>query len=179
VRYDWEIDMSLKKAATVGAVVGLCVTGLVVLGAPPDGAHPDPRRQLDFWVGDWDVFLPDGVQAGTNRIELAQNGMAVIEHWSSARGGTGTSLNYFNTSDQKWKQVWVAASGWTVEMEGEFRDGAMRLEGDSIRGTEVKRHRTTLTPRADGTVHQHIEESADGGATWEVGFDGMYRRRAP
>lgn len=159
------------------AAVTLGFSALVAGTGPEDPNAPDPRRQLDFWVGEWDVVLPDGTLAGTNRIELAQGGHAVIEHWASARGGTGTSLNYFHTAERAWKQVWVASTGWTIEMAGAFRDGAMRLEGDSIRGAEVKLHRTTLTPRADGTVHQFIEESADGGKTWGVGFDAVYRRR--
>lgn len=166
------------RSRPITIALSACLS-LGAMAAPEPGGADDPRRQFDFWVGEWDVILPDGNQAGVNRIELQQNGMAIVEHWSSARGGTGMSINYFHAADRKWKQVWVAASGWTIEMEGEFRDGAMRLEGDSIRGESVKRHRTTLTPRADGTVRQFIEESPDGGATWEVGFDAVYRRRAP
>jgi hypothetical protein len=33
----------------------------------------------------------------------------------------------------------------------------------------------SLTPLPGGTVRQVIEESRDGGATWQVGFDAVYR----
>jgi hypothetical protein len=63
-------------------------------------------------------------------------------------------------------------------MAGAFTDGALRFEGATMYKTgATAKHRTTLTPLADGRVHQHIEESRDGGATWTVGFDGYYTKR--
>ena len=32
---------------------------------PPQPPCPAPQsRQFDFWVGDWDVFMPDGKKSG-------------------------------------------------------------------------------------------------------------------
>jgi len=39
--------------------------------------------------------------------------------------------------------------------------------------------RTTLTPQADGTVRQIIEQSDDGGTSWRATFDAVYRRSKP
>jgi hypothetical protein len=41
-------------------------------------------RDFDFWIGDWDVFGPDGKQAGTNSITPLLDGGALAEHWHGA-----------------------------------------------------------------------------------------------
>ena len=53
---------------------------------------------------------------------------------------------------------------------------AMRFEGEH-RYPDGRRapYRMTFTPNEDGTVRQLIEESADGGETFAVGFDGLYK----
>ena len=138
-------------------------------------------RQLDFWVGTWDVRL-DGRDAivGTNIIEKTLDGCAILEHWTDARGSRGKSLFYFHRADKVWKQVWVTDAGRVKEkrmlpeststvivFQGELRldDGARVLD------------RTTLTDLGDGRVRQRIAQSADGGATWDSGFDAIYTRR--
>ncbi|HEX9764150.1 MAG TPA: hypothetical protein VGA39_02605 [Candidatus Acidoferrales bacterium] len=143
------------------------------------GCEQAEYRQFDFWLGDWDVLTPDGSKAGANRIERILNGCALLENWTSARGGAGKSLNFYNPAGKRWEQAWVADSGWIVKYQGEYRDGAMRFEGESIQrdGSSV-RSRMTVTPLEDGRVRQLIEQSKDGGATWSTGFDATYVRRA-
>ncbi len=135
-------------------------------------------RTFDFWVGEWDVYTPGGTLVGRNRIERSENGFLILEHWTSAGGGTGRSMNFVDPADGKWKQVWVDASGNVVRYEGAFVDGAMRFTGTyAPRGGEVQEARASITPSADGTVRQLIEHSKHGGETWEVYFDGVYVRR--
>ncbi len=146
--------------------------------APPSTADP-ASRALDFWVGEWDVHSADGQRLGRNSITRDLNGHQITEHWTGARGDTGRSINYFDRDAGLWRQVWVSQAGHVLQMAGTFTDGAMRLEGAHMyRGGATLPHRTTLTPLPDGRVHQYIEESPDGGATWQVGFDGYYSPRA-
>ena len=88
-------------------------------------------------------------------------------------------MNYWDPESRAWRQNWVADSGYIIRYEGEFRDGAMHLEGRNIQidGT-VETSRMTWTPREDGTVRQLIEQSRDDGLTWYVWFDGIYSPRA-
>lgn len=135
----------------------------------------DPHRQLDFWVGDWTVVNPKGEQVGANHITRLENGFVILEEWTSAAGGSGRSLNYFDPADKKWKQVWVDARGGVVRYEGTFKDGAMNFTGVYILPdgrTEIAR--ATLTPQPDGKVRQFIEHSKDEGQTWYTYFDGTY-----
>ena len=61
--------------------------GLVAAPCENDEAF----RAFDFWLGDWVVHGPAGNVAGHNRIERSQRGCVLVENWTSATGGTGTS----------------------------------------------------------------------------------------
>jgi tetratricopeptide (TPR) repeat protein len=139
----------------------------------------DPRyRQFDFWLGTWDVYGPGGMKAGTNRIEKDLGGCLLVENWTSASGGTGRSLNYYDPALDRWRQVWVDAQGGNILSEGGLRDGGMYFEGANVsRDGSSERFRMTFTPSPDGSVRQFIEQSRDGGETWYVWFDGRYVRQ--
>jgi hypothetical protein len=148
-----------------------------VLAAAAPCAEP-PYRSFDFWVGHWLVATADGARAGRNHIALEENGCLLIERWQGANGTTGTSLNYYSGVTGRWRQVWVSP-GMVIDIEGDFSDGAMRLEGTisyEQRGTR-RPFRGTWTPLADGRVRQFFEEDAgDGWAAW---FDGYYSPAPP
>jgi hypothetical protein len=136
-------------------------------------------RQFDFWVGDWDVVDENGKAAGRNSITLEQNGCAVIERWTSAKGGTGFSLNHFDPLSARWKQHWVGL-GLILEMSGAMQGESMVLEGklQYVEESRVTLLRGTWTSLNDGRVRQHFIESGDQGKTWSPWFDGYYSRRA-
>jgi len=133
-------------------------------------------RALDFWVGEWDVYNREGGKAGTNRIELAVNKNLILENWTGASGRTGKSMTYLDPETGKWTQVWVGWHGNVLTLRGDVvEDGVLRFEGKNVHrdGRDPTLHRTTLTPREDGTVRQYIEESTDG-ETWEPMYDLLY-----
>jgi len=146
--------------------------------APTPCAEPE-RRALDFWLGEWDVFNPQGQKAGVNRVEKILNGCALLENWTGSRGGSGKSLNFFNLSTRRWEQLWVADAGGVIKYTGDFKDGAMRFDqGEHIRPDGARRRsRMTLTPLDAARVRQLIEQSSDDGKTWTVWFDATYVRR--
>lgn len=137
------------------------------------------HRQFDFWVGEWDVFTPQGQQAGTNSIQKDEQGCVLVEHWIGGGGGTGMSINYYDPGKEKWVQQWVASGGGLIYQEGGLNEeGAMFLEGTltPLRGQESQLRGTwTLLP--DGRVRQFYEQSTDGGMTWLTWFDGYYVRK--
>ena len=135
-------------------------------------------RQFDFWVGDWDVYDAKGVKVGDNKIELLLDGHLIQETWTSARGGTGRSLNYFDPKSGVWKQHWVDDKGGIVRYRGSVKNGAMHFSGESISPKgEVEIARVTLQPLSDGRVHHLIKHSKDGGKNWYTYFDGTYVRK--
>ena len=68
-------------------------------------AHQQGFQDFDFWIGEWDVHLANGTVAGSNIIEAVERGCALTEHWTSASGGTGMSINYFDKASDEWVQV--------------------------------------------------------------------------
>jgi len=135
---------------------------------------------LDFWVGKWDVV--SGKNHGLDVVEKQLDGCAVTEKWDGGPGDKGFSLFYFNRFTRKWTQVWVTNSATSLGglkekyFVGSPVPGAVRFQGTLpglYRGKYVL-DRTTLSPMPNGRVHQVIETSTDGGATWHSGFDAIY-----
>lgn len=137
----------------------------------------EERKQFDFWIGEWDVYAGDRL-AGTNRITRILEGCVIFEDYTGSGAYSGKSFNVYDPATKRWKQRWVDTSGLILELEGEFRDGAMRLEGETANadGSRVM-HKLTFYPLPDGRVRQHWQQSRDGGATWVDAFDGLYVRK--
>lgn len=134
---------------------------------------------FDFWVGRWSVMNANGDLLGTNVVTSSDKGHVITEKWTSRGGGTGTSINFYHPQKGKWCQTWVDDKGGVIEYEGDFVDGKMTFKGTMFAATG-KRHlsRMTFTPKDDGTVEQFIEQSENGGKTWEVYFKGSYHPKA-
>ena len=145
--------------------------------ATPAPCSAAEYKQFDYWVGEWDVFNPNDQKIGTNRITRVSGSCALLEQWQDARGGSGTSINYYDALDKRWHQVWMGGNGVALQLHGNLVDGAMELSGDervTPRGKVRDRIRWTLRP--DQSVEQLWSNSTDGGVTWTVGFRGIYRR---
>ncbi|MBI4907652.1 MAG: hypothetical protein HY820_28775 [Acidobacteria bacterium] len=134
-------------------------------------------REFDFWAGDWDVFVPRG-RAGANTIQPVAGGCVLLENWSGLGGVDGKSFNFVDNETGEWRQVWVSAGG-NLDLRGKWDGRHLRLSGEN-KGPQgaTLQQRITWTPRIDGAVRQHWEQSRDGGATWVTAFDGTYLRRA-
>jgi tetratricopeptide (TPR) repeat protein len=137
----------------------------------------DERYQaFDFWIGEWEVFNPQGQKVGDNTITSIMEGCALEEQWVSGTGNPGMSINYYDPSSDTWKQNWVSAGGTVIRYEGKVADGAMHFKGENVSpdGTTTLAD-VTLTPQEDGSVEHRIQESKDGGETWTLEFVGIYR----
>lgn len=145
---------------------------------PPSCSAPE-HRQFDFWLGEWVVHGPKGGQAGTNRIEKVENGCAIQENWTAANGTTGRSLNVYEPVSKSWIQVW-SGGGMVLLLRGAYDGEKMVMEGESVgQSGGVVRDRITWSRLPGGKLRQLWEQSADGGKTWTVAFDGTYSRRTP
>ena len=131
-------------------------------------------REFDFWLGAWEVRDGEGQLAGHNRIERAQGGCVLIEHWQGSQGGSGISINYIDPESGRWVQDWVSSDGTVIQLEGGLAGAAMVLEGRYVTPKPTAaRMRGTWTPLDDGRVRQTFEVSKDG-ETWTTWFDGYY-----
>jgi len=148
--------------------------------APARPCQGPEHRQFDFWVGQWDVFVPSGKKAGENRIEVIADGCALLEQWSGSGAVTGKSLSIYDAADKRWHQTWVDNGGTLLMLAGGLIDGSIVMStaplSDATGSATNDVQRVTWTPAADGSVRQLWESSTDRGKTWTVLFDGRYVR---
>jgi hypothetical protein len=163
-----------RGLALVGSAVSLMASAQSPQAPAPCSAAQS--RAFDFWIGDWDVFTPNGKLAGTNRIERIY-GCVLHESWKADKV-EGQSFNVFDVDRGLWHQTWVDSSGSLLVIEGKPRDGAMTMTDANLPGKSDPKalNEITWTPQADGSVRQHWRVSTDGGKTWNTSFDGKYVR---
>jgi len=161
-------------AAARAMLAALCVAtcGAVRAHTPPTPCGSAEHHQFDFWIGHWDVFLPNGNKAGEKRIEAIKGGCALLEQWTGTRGPTGKSLNIYDALRRVWHQTWVDSTGGLLLLEGTWTGGRMVLSS-SVQPIQ----RITWSPQPDGGVRQLWESSSDGGKTWSTAFDGRYVKK--
>lgn len=141
--------------------------------AAPADCSAAEHHQFDFWIGEWTVNVA-GKPAGVNRIESAMKGCAIVEHWTSARGGRGTSLNFYDRATKQWSQAWMDEGGNALHLRGGLVDGRMLMSSAPRDGQGGRLQRITWSKNTDGTIRQVWESSIDAGKRWTVAFDGTY-----
>jgi len=97
----------------------------------------------------------------------------VHENWSSATSDfTGTSFNFYNTSLNRWEQLWLDNQGGSLKLHGQRIGDQMILSSEPDPKSGVIQ-RITWTHHEDGTVTQ-LWESLDGEQSKTL-FDGVYK----
>ncbi|MEO0982438.1 MAG: hypothetical protein AAFX03_07280 [Pseudomonadota bacterium] len=169
----------MKSAIAAFAALALAAPVLAQEDAPPapPPCQDESYRAFDFWLGAWRVTDPEGSFQGNNVITQAEDGCLILEHWTSANGGTGQSYNFYDPGLQKWRQVWVSGGGVIDYAGGLTETGSMKLQG------EIAYHNGAAFPftgewtlQDDGTVRQHFEQFNPETETWDPWFTGIYTR---
>ena len=147
-------------------------------GAPCRNSKVPEYRQLDFWVGQWDVFDAHGNQVAADNVDLILKGCVISESWTDALGAEGKSLSRYNAPMKQWEQYWVDEGPTRMFFTGHFEHGEMRFqtEGFTNSGEPVKR-RLTFSEAGNGSVRQLAEISKDNGANYKVEYDLTYKKR--
>ncbi|MGI9547455.1 MAG: hypothetical protein ACR2MM_09480 [Flavobacteriaceae bacterium] len=137
------------------------------------------HRAFDFWVGEWEVFKPDGTLAGTNSIKKDQDNCILRENWISSNNlFTGSSVNFYNSQTTQWEQLWIDNAGSHLYLYGKRIGNQMVLVSDEIPREKKSAYvnRITYTLNEDGTVRQLWEILIKGEVT-NVAFDGLYKKK--
>jgi len=138
----------------------------------------EAANAFDFWVGRWEVRMPDGTLVGTNTISKRDGGCSIQERWEGAGGSSGTSLSFYLPSRGEWRQVWTGSGGTFFDITGKPDSGTMHMEGtlEYADTHQVVAFRGTWKQGPDGRVRQRLEEFDLAAQTWIVWFDGFYQR---
>jgi hypothetical protein len=171
--------LALVAAATAAAAATPAASPAPA-AIPPHYCRTDSGyRLLDFWAGTWEV-RQNGELQGTNVLEPALDGCALLEHWRGADGQNGEGIFYRELASGEWRNVWVTDQGPVKErrLVKDFPGPGVRFAGEIRRRSGgVLLDRVTMTPLPNGTLRQVIEQSTDGGASWFVPWEAVYKRQ--
>lgn len=170
---------------TVTALLGLLLAVPALAQSPPPAPCTGPEsRQLDFWVGEWDLTWPGpgGKPGGTatNRVEKTLGGCVIEEHFTAdgPNALAGHSVSTYSAREKVWKQTWVDNQGEYLDFTGEFKDGEMRL---SRHGTgpdgKPRLARMVFASIKPDSFDWRWEFSSDDGKTWSVAWPIHYQRK--
>lgn len=129
-------------------------------------------RQLDFWVGTWNVALANGGQARNTVSAFGPGGgVAILEDY---RIGTyvGTSVSYFSPRDGVWRQLWTNNNGGLLEFAGGLQGNTFEIDG-SVGTTLTRIIYHDITERS---LVFDYDYSTTNGATWTNDYSGRYSR---
>lgn len=175
------------RAGVASAVVFLMATGSLLAGRASSAVSAEQTscaapeyRQFDFWAGDWDVFEIDSpTKVARARVDRILDGCALHEDYQGTKGSKGESFSMYDASRKVWHQSWVSNRGQLVVIEGNIQAGAMVLSGADHRANgEERQVRGTWKP-VEGGVRETAVTSTDGGKTWTLWFDLMFRPHTP
>jgi len=106
---------------------------------PPAPCQSAEYRQMDFWVGKWDLTwqAADGTtRSGQNVITRSPFGDCVItENFDGAPSNTlkGMSVSTYSKPHGQWRQTWVDNQGGYFSLHGGLQDdGRFILEMDRL-----------------------------------------------
>ena len=178
--------MNVIRSLAVVSALWLAAAGAAPVRAaangPPDGRHPCRAvHTFDFWVGDFDAkpwSELDGAVTGHLHNTREYDGCAIVERWNGVESGIdGMSLSFYDTNRRAWRMVWIADDGLSNDLEGSYRNGAMRFDG-WVRDGKGKRilARNVLENVSPDVIRHIYSTSPDGGKTWDVKSDGRFVR---
>ena len=189
--------LALSFAACAPATAVRAPTSIAPAPATPPTtskacASPE-HRQLDFWIGDWDVTIRARASLdseawaearGENHIASILSG-CVIEETFRAEGPqtpwAGRSVSQRVASDGKWHQTWVDDQGSYMTFVGEKVGAEMVLTGvprpmpDGV----TQQMRMVFFEISQSRLKWRWEGTRDGGHTWVTAMTIDYVRRLP
>jgi hypothetical protein len=148
--------------------------------APSPCRATEVSRNLDFWIGEWDVYVGNEL-AGRDTVEHILGGCGMTERWNGmgGPGDQGMSLFTYDARKDLWSQTWVTDNsavpgGIKVKVLRAHSPSSTTFQGE-IEGKTgaVYYDRTILTALPGGRVRQQIQVSRNG-VDWRTGFDAIY-----
>jgi hypothetical protein len=108
----------MRFLTTVIVVLGLSPFALAEEAPAP--CSGDEYRQMDFWVGTWDLTWTnaDGTTGIGKNVVTRTLGGCVIEENFTGPGLTGRSHSIYHKHSKKWRQVWVDNQGGFFDLVG-------------------------------------------------------------
>ncbi|MCU1284039.1 MAG: hypothetical protein JWO13_389 [Acidobacteriales bacterium] len=177
----------MKANFRFASLVSLGVAAMVALSPAKTSSSPQTSpsscsspefHQLDFWIGEWDVFeMGATAQSANVRVSAVAEGCGLREEYEEETGLKGESLSSYDPSSRTWQQTWVNSRGQLLVIKGGLQAGKMVLRGTYRPSGIETRVRGIWEPIAGG-VRESGFISTDGGKHWKQWFDLEFRPHA-
>ena len=134
-------------------------------------------HQLDFWIGDWDTFetdTPNGPSEARAHVDPIAQGCALHELYEQTDGLVGDSILSYDPVRKRWQQTWVTNRGSIMVIVGNFKDGALVLEGEMHLKDGASVIQRITWKAQDKGVREFAVVSKDSGKTWTPAFDVLF-----
>jgi hypothetical protein len=173
----------LGAAVSALALIGCATTPGAATTAQPDRCTAPEFRQLDFWVGTWDVRwgASEGQAAGNgvNTVTRELGNCVIQEHFVG--GPTtgdlmGLSVSTYHAGPGLWRQTWVDNQGGYFALTGGVSGEAFILENTRI-VANAPFQRMTFEDITPNSLTWRWQRSTDAGATWTDAWVIYYQRR--
>ncbi len=150
--------------------------------APKPCTEPE-RRQLDFWIGDWNVTVrarasPTSQQwaeaHGTQHVRATLSDCAIEENFVSDApvAFAGRSFSTYDTGTKAWRQTWVDNSGSYLAFKGGLEGHDFVLYGEPRAATGPNRKpfqmRMVFSKITPSSLRWEWQRSEDAWATHAV-----------
>ena len=153
----------------------------------PDSPCSTPEaRQLDFWLGEWELTWPaeqmGGAQGdlgrGRNSITRLFDDCVIEENFMTDDASYGGhSVSVYDVSAGVWRQTWVDSAGGYLWLTGGEVDGQMILSTEPVeKGAGVAVNRMVFADVETDSLEWVWQRSDDGGSTWTDLWNISYRR---
>jgi hypothetical protein len=159
------------------ALMAATASTSVAAPAPANCSAPE-YHQLDFWLGDWDTLDSDAKGSTTSiartHVDPIAAGCAVHELYEQTDGLIGDSILSYDPVRKQWQQTWVTNRGAIMVIYGNFKAGALILEGEvHLQDGRTVHQRITWKAEAKG-VRESAVLSKDSRKTWAAAFDVLF-----
>ena len=144
------------------------------------GCDSPESKQLDFWLGEWELsYVEDGKPGKSrNRITKTLDGCAVLEEFTGAPGTRldGRSYSTYDRLSKRWKQTWVDNTASYLDFVGGLQDGRMVFAREMRRDGKSIGQRMVFQDVQRDSLKWLWQRSEDGGKTWATQWEIDYRR---
>jgi hypothetical protein len=179
---------ALVRAISCGLCVLLgCAHSTATPPSATTAACAEPeRRQLDFWIGNWDLVIRQRADPksdewseakGTNSIRATLSGCAIEENFHGDGPGApwaGRSFSTWEPLTRQWRQTWVDDSGSYLAFRGGPEGGGFVLLGEPKPDRQMRMVFSQITP---DSIFWTWERRSEGGSDWAPVMTIAYTRR--
>lgn len=171
-----------RSVLFLAAITASCALSAPVSPAPDEPAPCSTNsesRQLDFWLGDWNISYPGAPGGSTSKVYLALDNCELVESWQDVQGHKGENRFAYNYENKSWRGMFADNRGHVhVFLDGKASAGSAEFDGPSRTPSgETVLHRIKVLRVDSNRVQQIWEKSTDNGATWSIVFRGEYSRK--